>query len=215
MVRALLLAAAVALASGCYASPPDCAIRCGTGGACPSGSSCDEQGWCRAGEAITSCAAALADASADDDAGMVADASGPDAGCSAIACDDGTTPLGVIAGDDSLSILVDGSGDTWLDIKVVETAEGDTIDLDALIELDSQPGEDFDLFVYCDVCGGSLIGQSTEPVATDGVRVFAEDMPGTLVEVRPIIEVRGEGGCGGWTLTITGHTGVNGAPSCD
>jgi hypothetical protein len=85
--------------------------------------------------------------------------------------------------------------------------------LSATITLTSPAGADYDLYVYCVSCGGTLAGQSIVGGLTghtDTVRVRMDDDPSVDDTADFIVEVRHyeSNRCAYWDLDITGNTSV-------
>jgi len=117
--------------------------------------------------------------------------------------------LGSVRGDVSSEVLSDSwYNEEWLSFTVTEDNDG-AVYLSASIELISPPGTDFDLYVYCDNCDGSLAGSSVNgPGEVDGVTVRRDDSWGADDTFYVIVEVRHYSStlCANWTLTVQGNT---------
>ena len=103
----------------------------------------------------------------------------------------------------------------WDSFMITEDDNG-TIYLSAQIVLTSPPGADFDLYVYCASCGGSLAGSSTIGGLTgheDVVVVRADDSWGTDDTFVVIVEVRHYNStvCANWTLDVYGNVSASAA----
>jgi hypothetical protein len=89
----------------------------------------------------------------------------------------------------------------------------------ATITLTSPPGVDYDLYVYCDACGGTLAGSSISGGLTghtDTVGVRANDSFGVDDTFDVVIEVRhfASNMCAYWSLEVSGNEAV-GAATCN
>jgi hypothetical protein len=75
-------------------------------------------------------------------------------------------------------------------------------------------GADYDLYAWCNSCGGSFIGSSQNSGSTpEVIHVRADDTWGEADDFEVIIEIRCRSvfapHCDdNWSLTITGHTAV-------
>jgi hypothetical protein len=132
------------------------------------------------------------------------------------ACATSLFTLAAVSGDTGAQVSTDSWYDEeWDRISITETNTS-TIYLSARIELQSPPSVNFDLYVYCVSCGGTLIGQSTAGAgALDTVMYRHEDL--TASDTRDlIIEIRYAGGtaCGNWNLTVTGNPVAPAANHC-
>jgi hypothetical protein len=131
----------------------------------------------------------------------------------------GHTYLGTVSGDTGGGLILDdGFAEAWDRFTLSEDDNG-TVYLSASIQLFSPPGVDFDLFVYCLACGGTLAGSSsTHSLSghTETVPVRAEDDFGASDTHDLLIEIRyfQSNSCSEWQLSITGNT-VVAAPTCD
>jgi hypothetical protein len=118
------------------------------------------------------------------------------------------TFLGALAGDvNGNPANASGIDERFFRVTVSET-EGSTIDLTARIDLTVAGGTDFDLFVYCLSCGGTLAGSSTQRGSGVGetIGVGRSDLTGDstfdlLIEVRHFSSIS----CGLWSLTVQGN----------
>ena len=131
----------------------------------------------------------------------------------------GFTNLGEISGDTSgpPPLAATGTGEHWFRARVTENDDGDVY-VSATIVLTVPDGSDYDLYVYCDTCGGGLAGQSTNAgSATEQVTVRVEDEffgVDDAFDVR--IEVRYKSGliCDSWSLQVFGDTPAT-VDTCD
>ena len=141
-------------------------------------------------------------------------AAGADAGCPARATVDVCTSpreLGAVSGDSGSDVLTaHGHGNASFAVEVREDYGGN-FDADpiAQIDLDSPPGADFDLQVFCfGGCAGAAIASSDRPSGErDGVGVGQEDRNNTDNGFRLWLDIHFWGGsdCGDWTLTVQGN----------
>lgn len=97
--------------------------------------------------------------------------------------------------------------ETWYRVQLREDNIGSNIPVSALIALQPEPNNNYDLFLYCPAsCGGSPIGSSGNGTGqADNVMIGRDDVSGDasyyiLIEVRWI-----SGACGGYDLTVYGH----------
>jgi hypothetical protein len=125
---------------------------------------------------------------------------------------------GSVSGDTGTEELVyTGYNEEWIKVRIAETNNG-IVRLSAIIELYSPDGSDFDLYVYCNQCGGPLVGSSIvagEFGHWDWITVGAADSYGSDNGFDLIIEVRikSVSYCGYWVLTVYGNQGP-GDPHC-
>lgn len=118
--------------------------------------------------------------------------------------------LGSVRGDTSSDLLFDSWYDEeWIRVRVLEDSSA-SIYLSATVSLVSAAGTDFDLYVYCESCGGTLAGSSISTGATDTVRVRRNDSFISSDSFDILIEVRHASSsvCGDWELTVSGNTAV-------
>ena len=117
------------------------------------------------------------------------------------------TVLGSVPGDAGGATLSATELDERFYRVTISETSGGTVDLTARVQLTSPAGADFDLFVFCVSCGGTLAGSSTNgPGMVDTVDVGRDDIVGDqtfdlLIEVR----LSTGGPCGLWQLEITGN----------
>ena len=127
-------------------------------------------------------------------------------------CTDGPVNLGSVNGDTDADVLdYSWYNEEWFSFTVTEDNNGDVY-LSANIELISPTGVDFDLYVYCVNCGGSLAGSSTNgPGVVDAVTVRRDDSFAINDSFDVIVEVRHYSStlCANWTLTIQGNTAAS------
>jgi hypothetical protein len=135
------------------------------------------------------------------------------------ACESEVVFLGTIAGDILSGQVSDSTwNEEWLRVTLSEESDAQAY-LSADVELVSAPGTDFDLYVYCDSCGGALAGSSTTGGLsghTDAVEVRKDDSFGTDDTFDIYIEIRHSSSniCALWSLTVTGNTTVS-SPTCN
>jgi hypothetical protein len=106
---------------------------------------------------------------------------------------------------------------------MIEETDGNLFsseDPTATISLVSPPGADYDLYVYCTSCGGTLVGASTLGGLTghtDVVQYNANDDSFHWDDGDIIIEIRhwDSTSCGWWNLTVQGDTSVSASQICD
>ncbi len=128
------------------------------------------------------------------------------------------TAIGSIAGDTGSASLTRVSyAEAWFRFTLSEASIG-SVQLSAQLNLFSGVGSDFDLYVYCLSCGGTLAGSSAvHGLAghTDTVYVRANDETGVDDTIDLLVEVRyfASSRCGNWTLDIFGNVGA-GAWTC-
>lgn len=122
--------------------------------------------------------------------------------------------LGVVSGDEpGPTLMASGAREERWYRVVVREDDNSIVSLDNLgvrIALDSAPGADFDLYVYCEQCFGALVGSSTNPPGTSDV-VFVGALDEMLSDdgFQILVEVRwSSGGCDlaqPWQLSVTGN----------
>jgi hypothetical protein len=129
-------------------------------------------------------------------------------------CTSGTFYLGAVSGDTGAGVLTDSWRDEeWDRFTLVEDSSS-SIYISATISLTSPPGTDYDLYVYCASCGGTLAGSSTlggTTGHTDTVQVRANDEFAIDDTIDIIVEVRHFSStvCAFWDLQVTGNTSVS------
>ncbi len=125
-------------------------------------------------------------------------------------CSNGQFNLGSVSGDTGSDVL----SDSWYNEEfrrfTITEDNNQIVYLSATIQLDSPPGTDFDLYVYCLSCGGTLAGSSTNGGLSghsDTVTVRRDDTWGVADDFKVIVEVRHVDStvCAYWNLTITGN----------
>jgi len=126
--------------------------------------------------------------------------------------------LGTVSGDTaSMQVSAVGFDEKWYRVTVRED-DGAIDYLSATVSLVSPPGVDFDLYVYCASCGGSLAGDSETGGLTghvDSVVVrkddnfVGDDTFDVFVEVRHFTS----NVCASWSLDVFGDT-TAAAPTC-
>jgi hypothetical protein len=129
------------------------------------------------------------------------------------------TFMGTVSGDTTSPMLSASQiGERWYRVHITED-DGTPFSLEyvsARISLTSPPGVDYDLAVYCETCGGSLAGGSTQGAGlTDVVTVRRDDNVLSDQSFDVLIEVRYWSGQSGasWNLTVTGDAAAN-AETC-
>jgi hypothetical protein len=132
-------------------------------------------------------------------------------------CADGAV-LGAVAGDLGVEMLsAAGGGEAWKRITIREDRpSGSPLYLSASISLQSAPGTDYDLNVYCEGCGGRLAGESSAPEGElDFVDVRMEDSAGDdtfTLAVQVLFYETNQ--CADWQLLVEGNTEVESGPTC-
>ena len=117
------------------------------------------------------------------------------------------TYLGAIAGDTGAAQVGAMSFDERFYRVTLQEQNAGTVPVLARVQLQPTAAADFDLYVYCLSCGGTLAGSSTlGPGVADTVDVGRDDGLGDqsydiLIEVR----FASANPCGFWTLTVTGN----------
>lgn len=130
-------------------------------------------------------------------------------------CSYGTSYIGSVSGDTSNNIISDSYwNEEWIRFTVTEDNYSSTY-LGATIRLISAPGTDFDLFVWCDSCGGEFVGSSTG-TGVDIVEVRTNDSWFIYDDFEVIVEIRHWSStiCADWELTVFGNTSVS-RETCD
>lgn len=135
-------------------------------------------------------------------------------------CASNAVNLGSVAADSGEDVLHDtGVTEKWLfvNLRELDTAVNDPVYLSATISLLPADETDYDLFVYCDGCGGALAGESDDgPGIEDIVDVRAEDTNGDdsfliAIEIRHYES----NVCAAWDLLIEANTIVDGSATCN
>ena len=105
-----------------------------------------------------------------------------------------------------------GWTEAWYRVRLTEDS-ATTKNLNVRVDLQVPSGADFDLYVYCLSCGGSLVGQSTnagaglervEARSVDGVAPH-DDSFDILIEIRYF----NSSVCAPWTLDVFGNVGTS------
>lgn len=125
-------------------------------------------------------------------------------------CSAGAHFLGTVNGDTGSDTLSDSHWNEEWDRFTITEDDNSVQYLSARIVLTSPPGTDFDLYVYCANCAGSLAGSSKVGGLTghdDVVVVRAEDGWGSDDTFDVIVEVRHYNStlCANWSLNVTGN----------
>lgn len=122
-----------------------------------------------------------------------------------------------ISGDESGFTAFLGTDEGIYEVTLREVSTAST-PVRAQIELDVPPGLDFDLYVYCDACGGAIAGSSRNgPGMREIVDILVPDRSNVNDDETIYIEVRfvSETTCGDeWSLTVTGNSGLATASVC-
>ena len=125
-----------------------------------------------------------------------------------------------ISGDTGAEVrATSGVGEKWLRVRITENDSSIVAKyLSATITLTSPPGADYNLYVYCVICGGLMAGASTSTAQNDvvHVRMNEEVFPtGLDNSFDVLIEVRYFGGSSSsiWNLSVVGNTSVS-SPTC-
>jgi hypothetical protein len=134
--------------------------------------------------------------------------------------DNSTCPtfyMGSVAGDTGSGQLSDSYWNEEWDYFTITESNDFPVYLSAQIVLYSPPGVDYDLYVYCQSCGGALIGSSALGGLTghyDVVYVYNDDDWGTDDEIDVYVEVRywSSDRCAWWELDVYGNVDVSGTP---
>ena len=134
-------------------------------------------------------------------------------------CATTSTFLGAIAGDTGAGQTVSsGTSERWYRVTLTENLSGiNAVSVRARVSLAPGPGTDYDLYVYCVSCGGTLIGSSTNGgTNVDTVDVANDDDIGVDDTFDIVIEVRHfqSARCANWGLTVSGNIGST-ANACD
>ena len=112
-----------------------------------------------------------------------------------------------------------GQSEAWFLLSLREQNETSTY-LSATVYLDSPAGSDFDLYLYCFSCGGSLVASSTlEGLKghTDSIEIRADDDFLISDDFVVFVEVRRKSSnrCVEWTLEAYWNTTVSVGQNCD
>jgi hypothetical protein len=136
----------------------------------------------------------------------------PDDGCEILyaggATCDAAIDLGTVGGDD-ISEFVEhtGTSEGLFVLYLAETSSDET-DVTALVELETPPGLNYDLYVSCDSCGGAIMGSSTNPAGQPDAVDYRKYDTYNVDDTRLVyIDVRYIDGtaCGDYTLRVTGR----------
>ena len=125
---------------------------------------------------------------------------------------DGFTNLGELSGDTSSAPLgATGTTERWFRVRLTENNDG-MVYVSGTVVLTVPAGSDYDLYVYCASCGGTIAGASTlSGNATEQVSVRADEefLIDDSFDIR--IEVRHVSGlvCDTWSLQVFGDTETN------
>lgn len=130
-------------------------------------------------------------------------------------CADGQHNVGTIRGDQGSDVRTyTGRGERWFRVWITESVNFEVY-LSARIELESGGASNYDLYVYCDSCGGQLAGSSTNPDDNDLLTVARNDDWGSEDSFSVIIEVRYiSRECEDYTLRVIGNT-IASSFTCD
>lgn len=115
---------------------------------------------------------------------------------------------GTIAGDSgSQTVQFTGTDEAYLRVVLQEVSTA-TSDVTGRIDLDVPDGVDFDLNVYCQTCGDTIMGSSYNgPGMRDSVPFRARDVAYVNDDQTVYIEIKFKSAvaCGEWKLTVSGH----------
>jgi hypothetical protein len=116
--------------------------------------------------------------------------------------------LGNIAGDSGTPIISrTGVGEVFFMVRIQETSSSSR-PLNARVQLQVPPGQDYDLVVRCASCTSTVKWTSkqgaggTEQVAVTRADTFADNSFDVVIEIR----YQSGTSCSPWTLTIGGNT---------
>ena len=119
--------------------------------------------------------------------------------------------LGNIAGDSGTPIISrTGVGEAFFMVRIQETSSSSR-PLNARVQLQVPPGQDYDLIVRCTSCTSKTAKMSksaagvTESVDVTRADTFSDNSFTILVEVR----YYNGSSCSPWTLTISGNTSAS------
>ena len=125
----------------------------------------------------------------------------------------GAAAWGSVSGDDLVqNLTLTGAGETWRTLTIREDrTSGSALYLSAQITLTSGPGTDYDLYVYCDRCGGVEAGFSDYEDGVDVVDVRLNDDVAASDTFTVVIEVAyfDANQCSNWTLQVESNTLVD------
>ncbi len=134
-------------------------------------------------------------------------------------CSAGQFFLATLSGDTGAETASDAwYNEEWLRFTLSEDSLS-SVYVSATITLTSPPGTDYDLYVYCDACGGTMAGASTVGGLnghSDTVSVRADDEFGVDDTFDVVVEIRHYDSslCAYWDLDISANTLVA-APTCN
>ena len=138
--------------------------------------------------------------------------------CSIEGCNADTNPVCTsaltipsVSGDlgNDFRVITDNS-ENWYSLTIREDSSVSGESPESFILLEPENGDDYDLYVYCETCGGTLIGSSTFPsdlrdfvsVRSIDDSIFgADDTFTVLIEVRAV----SVNSCSDYTLTVQGN----------
>jgi len=128
-------------------------------------------------------------------------------------CSDGTFYLGSMSGDTGAAVFTDSRTDEeWDRFTLTENNSSifESVYLSATVTLQSAPGTDFDLYVYCNNCSGAVVSSTNGAGQVDTVSVRTNDDSFQTDDMDVVVEVRhfNSSVCAVWTLTVTGNTPV-------
>ncbi|MDO8629981.1 MAG: hypothetical protein Q7R41_05760, partial [Phycisphaerales bacterium] len=105
--------------------------------------------------------------------------------------------------------------EAWYRVQIREDSTS-SIFMSAWVELQSGPNNDYDLYVYCASCGGTLAGSSINGTGLlDRVKIRWDDDFGFDDDGYILIQVRwASGSCGGYDLAVYGDYYVE-TSNCD
>lgn len=127
--------------------------------------------------------------------------------------------LGSISGDSGNQVATDSWYNNEIDkVRITENNDG-IVYLSGHFDLYSPPGVDYDLYLYCQSCGGTVIQQSTVHNLTghhDVVDIRNDDDWGSTDDFDATVEIRynNSNRCAYWTLTVTGNLAAS-SNNCD
>jgi hypothetical protein len=123
--------------------------------------------------------------------------------------------LGSVSGDTGADETgMSSYGEDWYLVEITEDSSL-RIYLSAWVALQPDDESDYDLYVYCEGCGGSPAGDSTNGTGElDSVDVRWDDDWGEDDDGYIVIKVSWYSGCGGYELGVYGNVDVD-ANTCD
>ena len=127
--------------------------------------------------------------------------------------------IGTMSGDTGAGTLNHSwYGEAWDLLRLTENNDGDVY-MSATIRLYSPPGTDYDLYLYCNGCGGGAV-QSSTTVSTAGHYEYLrprwdDDWLGEDDSYNIVVEVRHRSStlCAYWTLEAFGNTNLDDEPN--